>query len=76
MKTKTDDVVIVSDRDALRIGTVLDVFVSATGDEIYDVQLADAHRIAALAGDIVVNLGPQPTTGTVLRIGQWKEPRE
>jgi hypothetical protein len=71
MKTKANDVVIVSDRYAHRIGTVLAVFTSVTGEEVYDIQLAGCHRIAALAGDIVTNLGPYGTEETSLRIGRW-----
>jgi hypothetical protein len=68
---KTGDVVILIDRHAHRIGTVIAVFTSVTGEEVYDVQLAGTHRIAALAGDIVANLGPHVTEETSLRIGKW-----
>jgi len=71
MKPKPGDVVIVSDRHAQRIGTVLSEFTSATGESIYDVQLAGNHRVAALAGDIVINLGPHSSEETSLRIGRW-----
>jgi len=67
MKPKTGDVVILTDRHAYRIGTVLDVFRSATGVEIYDVRLNGDHRIAVLAVDIVANLGPYGAEGTTLQ---------
>ena len=65
------DVVVVSDRSAPRIGTVLSVFTSVTGEEIGDIQLSGNHRIAALAGDVVANLGPYGAEETSLRIGRW-----
>jgi hypothetical protein len=68
---KPKDVVVVADPHAHRIGTVLAVFTSVTGEEVCDVQLAGTHRIAALAGDIVANLGPYGTEETSLRIGRW-----
>jgi hypothetical protein len=71
MKPKPWDVVIVADRNANRIGTVLDVFTSSTGETILDIQLAGCHRIAALANDLVANLGPHGTEETSLQIGRW-----
>jgi hypothetical protein len=68
---KPKDVVVVTDRHAHRIGIVLAVFTSVTGEEVYDIQLAGTHRIAALAGDIVANLGPYSVEETSLRIGKW-----
>jgi hypothetical protein len=68
---KVGDTIVLSDRHAHRIGTVLDVFTSSTGEEIGDIQLSGNHRIAALAGDVVANLGPYGAEETSLRIGRW-----
>jgi hypothetical protein len=49
------DVVIVH---GLQIGRVVHKFLSATGEEIFDVELARGRRIAALEKHIIANLGP------------------
>jgi hypothetical protein len=49
------DVVIVH---GLQIGRVVYKFLSATGEEIFDVELARGSRIAALENHIIANLGP------------------
>lgn len=68
---KSGHTVLASDRDALRIGTVLGTFTSATGQVVADVRLAGEHRIAVLAGDVVANLGPYGAEETTLQIGRW-----
>jgi hypothetical protein len=43
-------------------GKVVHKFLSATGEEVYDIKLAyGSLRVAALEGDIVINLGPRGT---------------
>jgi hypothetical protein len=49
------DVVIVY---GLQIGRVVHKFLSATGEEIFDIELARGRRIAALENHIIANLGP------------------
>jgi hypothetical protein len=41
------------------IGKVVHRFLSATGEEVFDVRLAGYRRVAALENDIVVNLRPE-----------------
>jgi hypothetical protein len=57
VKTKAaiGDVIIVH---VMQIGRVVHKFLSATGEEIFDIELARGCRIAALENHIVVNLGP------------------
>ena len=43
IKPKLGDIVVLVARHAPRVGQVVDVFISLTGEEIYDVQLAGAH---------------------------------
>jgi len=41
------------------LGKVVDAFVSATGEEVYDIQ-RHWGRVAALENDIVINYGTRP----------------
>ena len=41
------------------IGKVVHKFLSATGEEVFDVRLAGDRRVAALENDIVVPLRPE-----------------
>jgi hypothetical protein len=41
------------------LGKVVDAFVSATGEEVYDIQ-HHWGRVAALENDIVINYGTRP----------------
>ena len=41
-------------------GKVIDKFLSATGDEVYDIKLAyGTFRVAALEDHILINFGPR-----------------
>jgi hypothetical protein len=54
---EVDDKVMVH---GLHTGKVVDKFLSATGEEVYDIKLAyGPFRVAALEDDIVVNFGPR-----------------
>jgi len=44
----------------LHTGKVVDKFLSATGDEVYDIKLAyGPFRVAALEDHIIINFGPR-----------------
>jgi hypothetical protein len=66
VKTKVaiGDVVVIH---GLRIGKVIHKFSSATGEEVFDVELTGSGRhVAALKNHIIANLGPDggpPGTG-------------
>jgi hypothetical protein len=49
------DVVIIH---GMQIGRVVHKFLSATGEEIFDIELARGRRVAALGNHIISNLGP------------------
>jgi hypothetical protein len=47
----------------MHTGKVVDKFLSATGDEVYDIKLAHGtFRVAALEDHILVNFGPRASS--------------